>query len=316
LICDDLNNGNETIDLTIYNSNLVSNNAHHRFKYYNSLNGAQYQINTEQILNYKTYNLSVVQKKINVLVTDNFGCSSIAELNFTLIPTPIPSILDSYILCENSTVTITENLSFDSYTWSYDGSHNPSVVISRPGTYTLTVTENHGAIICSTTKTFTVVLSNPAVITNLNPADWTDYHNVITVDVTGLGNYEYSLDGVYYQDSPVFSDLDNGEFKVYVRDKNGCGVTTENIYLLMYPKYFTPNGDGFNDLWKVEFSKNEPNLKIRIFDKHGKFLKQIDTNERGWDGTLIGKPLPATDYWFVITRQNGKEHRGHFALKR
>lgn len=316
LICDDANNGNENVDLTNYNSNLVANSANYSFSYYTTLSGAQNQSSTDHILNFNTYNLNLVQSTIYVVVTDNNGCSSIAQLYFTLIPTPVPDLLDKYILCENSTVTIAENLLFDSYTWSYDGSHNSSIVISHPGTYTLTTTENHGSVICSTTKTFEVVLSNPAVINNFNPQDWTDYHNIITVDVTGLGNYEYSLDGLSYQDSPIFSNLDNGEYTVYVRDKNGCGVSTDDIYLLMYPKYFTPNGDGINDFWKIEFSKNEPNLKIRIFDKQAKFLKQIDTNNRGWDGNFNGKPLPATDYWFVITRQNGKEHRGHFALKR
>jgi hypothetical protein len=29
--------------------------------------------------------------------------------------------------------------------------------------------------------------------------------------------------------------------------KNGCGIVTDKVYLLMYPKFFTPNGDGYND---------------------------------------------------------------------
>jgi hypothetical protein len=42
-----------------------------------------------------------------------------------------------------------------------------------------------------------------------------------------------------------------------VRDKNGCATVTDEVYLLMYPKFFTPNGDGFNDTWKIKFSDNE-----------------------------------------------------------
>jgi hypothetical protein len=43
---------------------------------------------------------------------------------------------------------------------------------------------------------------------------------------------------------------------VHVREKNGCGTVTDEVYLLMYPKFFTPN-DGFNDTWKIKFSDNE-----------------------------------------------------------
>ncbi|PKP16654.1 MAG: hypothetical protein CVU07_06195, partial [Bacteroidetes bacterium HGW-Bacteroidetes-23] len=88
------------------------------------------------------------------------------------------------------------------------------------------------------------------------------------------------------------------------------------VYLLMYPLFFTPNGDGINDKWKIKFSEVEPNLSIKIFDRHGKFIKQLGANSEGWDGTFLGNHLPSSDYWFVVTRQNGKEYRGHFSLKR
>jgi gliding motility-associated-like protein len=76
-----------------------------------------------------------------------------------------------------------------------------------------------------------------------------------------------------------------------------------------------PNGDGFNDNWKIKFSDNEIGLSIQLFDRYGKLIKELQNNI-GWDGTFNGHELPATDYWFVVTRSNGKEYRGHFSLKR
>ena len=84
----------------------------------------------------------------------------------------------------------------------------------------------------------------------------------------------------------------------------------------MYPKFFTPNGDGYNDYWKIKFSENEPNLTIKIFDRYGKLLKHLGMNSLGWDGKYLGKDVPSSDYWFVVTRENGKELKGHFSLKR
>jgi gliding motility-associated-like protein len=80
-----------------------------------------------------------------------------------------------------------------------------------------------------------------------------------------------------------------------------------------HPKFFTPNGDGFNDNWKIKFSDKK--LSIQLFDRYGKLIKEL-TQNNSWDGMLNGHELPATDYWFVVTRSNGKEYRGHFSLKR
>ncbi|WP_333808299.1 T9SS type B sorting domain-containing protein [Flavobacterium sp.] len=315
LICDNGNNGNELVNLSLYESNFISNPANHSFYYYNSQNGAENQISSEQILNFTSFNLNQINKIIYVVVKDNNGCANICSLDLTLIPTPIISLNQINYLCENFTVTLTESGYFDSYLWS-TGETTPSITVAQPGNYSLTVTEIHGTVVCSTTKTVSVILSNPATIGLFNTVDWTEQNNIITVNVTGLGDYEYSLNGIEYQDSNVFTNLANGEYEIFVRDKHGCGISTDNIYLLMYPRYFTPNSDGNNDFWKIKFSENEPNLTITIFDRHGKFITKFGPDDLGWDGTHQGKSLPSTDYWFVVKRENGKEYRGHFTLKR
>jgi len=164
-------------------------------------------------------------------------------------------------------------------------------------------------------KNFNVFLSNPAKITQIATYDWTDDNNAITVFAKGLGDYEYSIDGMHYQDSPYFSGLPSGEYEVYVHDKHECGTVSQDVFLLMYPRFFTPNNDTYNDLWKVRSSEFEPGLTVKIFDRDGKLLKELSNNS-GWNGIYNGKELPSTDYWFVVTRANGKEYRGHFTLKR
>ena len=315
LICDNLNNNTEVVNLMSFNSQLIINPNNYNYTYYHTLLGAQNQTSTELITNSSSYNLNEPNKIFYVRITDANTCSSIALLDLTLILTPVIVLEDTYYLCENNTVLVSEDSSHETYLWS-NGSTNSSIVISQPGNYTLTVTKTNGIVICTTVKNFKVVLSNPATITALIPTDWTPIDNTITVNTTGLGTYEYSLNGIDYQDSPIFTNLENGEYTVYVRDKNGCGVNTDYIYLLMHPKYFTPNGDGINDFWKIKFSENEPNLTVKIFDRYGKFIKQIGPNSNGWDGTYLGVNAIASDYWFVVIRENGKEHRGHFSLIR
>jgi gliding motility-associated-like protein len=178
------------------------------------------------------------------------------------------------------------------------------------------VTDDYDTISCSSTKSFVVKKSNKATINTIETKDWTDNDNVITVFATGNGEYEYSIDGVNYQTSNQFTGLNSDKYTVLVRDKNGCGTATNEVYLLMFPRFFTPNGDGYNDTWKIKFSDIEAGMTVKIFDRYGKIIKVLSTNTDSWDGTYNGTELSATDYWFVVTRANGIEYKGHFSLKR
>ncbi|MDG1052298.1 MAG: T9SS type B sorting domain-containing protein, partial [Flavobacteriaceae bacterium] len=36
----------------------------------------------------------------------------------------------------------------------------------------------------------------------------------------------------------------------------------------------------------------------------------------GWDGNFNGRPMPASDYWFRINLEDGREFKSHFSLIR
>jgi len=315
LVCDDLNDGDEDIDLTLYEEDIIASPTAYTFSYYTSFSGAENELSSAFISNEGNYSLHLGQNTIYVRVVFGNQCFKVVELKLTLIPSPYLNMKDNYDVCENGFTTITADPGFDSYTWS-TGATTRAITVTQAGNYSVTVTKDHGTMICSSTKSITVDLSNKATITAIETVDWTSYDNTITIIVTGLGDYEYSLDGIHFQDSNQFYGLPNGEYTVYVNDIKGCGIAKEDVYLLMYPKFFTPNGDSYNDVWGIKFHENEPNLKVHIFDRYGKFLKQLTIRDAFWDGTYNGETLPSTDYWFVVIRENGKEHRGHFTLKR
>jgi gliding motility-associated-like protein len=148
-------------------------------------------------------------------------------------------------------------------------------------------------------------------------------NNVIEAIATAIGNsdseYEYSLDGGPWQDSGTFENVSAGLHEITARDKFGCGITTETIFVIDYPLYFTPNGDGNNDTWQIEGIGST--AKIYIFDRYGKLLKQLSPTGSGWDGTYNGNIMPTSDYWFTVeytepSTNERKEFRAHFTLKR
>ena len=133
----------------------------------------------------------------------------------------------------------------------------------------------------------------------------------------GSGNYEYSLNGDYFQNTALFTNVIPNEYFITVRDINGCNPeANEHIYVLDYPKFFTPNGDGINDIWEIKNLDFYPNASLSIFDRFGKFIYNFNPNLQGWNGNLNKNELFSTDYWFVINLGNGRTIKGHFTLKR
>ena len=240
-----------------------------------------------------------------------------------------------------------------SYSWTRkdlngvaDASFNEAtgtIKIDKGGVYTVVVEDP--VTFCTREKSITVTESEIASIDldkdgTVSESDYEhfievldltdDNTNTITINNVadlGIGDYEFSLDDSFgpYQDDPVFTDVPPGVHTVYIRDKNsyytydyGCGIAEIKVSIIGYKKYFTPNGDGINEKWKIlgiDFDFNKDS-KVYIFDRYGKLLKQLDPLSEGWDGTYIGKPMPATDYWFRTYLEDGREFKGHFSLVR
>lgn len=222
---------------------------------------------------------------------------------------------ESIFVCKNSDVTLTVDSGFSSYSWNTaPGNTTNSLTVTAPGDYVVTVTNANG---CKKTKTFKVILSEPATLTGSTVKDFSGNDNSVLLEYTGVGDYEFSLDGLTFQDDPLFTRVAAGTYNAVARDKNGCGLSNNiTIYVLDYPRFFTPNGDGYNDLWFINDIEHLPNFKIYVFDRYGKLLKEMNQNSIGWNGIFNGQQLPSDDYWFTLTFITGKNVKGHFSLKR
>jgi gliding motility-associated-like protein len=320
--CDDASNdGKESFNLASQNNTILGTQNPANFSV--SYHATQPEANSGANPLPSSYiNTTTGQQTIYIRLTNNLSATCFdASKRFTLNVKPKPQIVmdDSYSICEGTFVDIPAPDGWSSYSWSKGTTvigTLPTIRITVAGTYSLTVTKNYGTIICNDTKTFTVFNSNKAKITKIDINDWTDSENTIEVFVTGGGDYQYSLDNINFQDSSVFTGLGTGQYTIYVDDKKGCGYSFKDVFLLIYPKFFTPNGDGTNDYWKIKFSEKEPNLTVKIFDRFGTLMKELRKNS-SWNGlNQDNSQVVSDDYWFVVTRQDGKIYKGHFALVR
>jgi gliding motility-associated-like protein len=226
-------------------------------------------------------------------------------------------------------------------TWSVDVDDDgiiDAVLATGVGATELTVTSpNSGRYFVSIETTFgetvtddilitfygTPILQEVIILEDLLNADDPDRYAVEIV-VDGNGDYEYAINGGEFQDDPIFLDVPPGLNTVIINDKNGCGMTEPQEFVVVgYPKFFTPNGDGVHDLWNVLGIDQLIGPDVFIFDRFGKLLKQLDETSTGWDGTFNGRQLPSSDYWFRLDYQRdeqavvvAKTVRNHFSLVR
>ena len=262
----------------------------------------------------------------------NTSCPVSTTLNF--IVNPVPNIdlntdgTANKLVCTNEPtflVTIDAGIidgtptSDYTYQWYLNGTEltgetNYSISVNTEGTYTVDVSNG---FTCKRTRTIVVNSSDIANIQDVYITDLSD-NNTVQVAVTGNGDYVYTINDGVFQNSNYFSNVPIGIHIVYVKDLNGCGVTQQEINVLGAPKYFTPNGDGYNDYWNIRGVSEtyQANAIIHIFDRFGKLLKQISPTGLGWDGTFNGNLAPAADYWYSIKFDDGRTAKGHFALKR
>jgi gliding motility-associated-like protein len=272
-----------------------------------------------------------VTKNITIVVYNpiNPTCKITKTITFTVNPIPVIELQTSTLVCSNDptffvmlNAGITDGSPITNYTyeWYKDGVAIPTATsytlnVNTEGIYTVKVINSLG---CFRIRTITVIASDAAHFQMPTIMDLSE-NNTVIINVTGLGNYVFSLDYPNaYQTINIFTDVAPGVHTVYVKDLDGCGTTSQVINVIGIPKFFTPNADGFNDTWNVlglTTTKNY-NTTIYIFDRYGKLLKELSPISKGWDGTFNGQPLPSDDYWYTIYFEDGRTEKGHFTLKR
>jgi gliding motility-associated-like protein len=110
---------------------------------------------------------------------------------------------------------------------------------------------------------------------------------------------------------PIAGPKETTLYLLRVENIYGCyeydSLTVRVVPELIFPSGITPNGDGFNDVWKIDYVEKFPNIEIEIYNRWGEKLfysKGYPDNER-WDGTYNGKELPVGTYYFIAILNDG-----------
>ena len=266
-----------------------------------------------------------------LVVQNSSGCYD--TIRKTPIIYPLPNVnfginricngnLLTLVFSDSTTVASPETI--NSWFWDFGGAgqsnaKNPSQLFPGSGFYniTLVASSNHN---CKDTLVKQLNLtprpiagfaysisSGINVGTTVNFVDTSSYSNTWTWnfgDGQGTGSSLQNPSTIYY---------DNGSYLVtqIVSDGYGCSdtarvvikiknVTTEISTLI--PNAISPNGDGKNDIWKLDFlSLLYPNAEINIYTRWGENIyHSIGAYSSPWDGTYNGAKLPVGTYYYVL----------------
>lgn len=315
--CDDDYDGLLFFDLTENNPYVLAGQNPNNFTITHHLTFEDAESGTD-ILNpiHNAFNGEIIFVRI---VNNETGCYFVTQFDIVIHPKPVIDLQDIIPICLDSVpliVNASTNQNGDTYLWS-TGETTAAIELYPEdiGTYWVTITTPFG---CETSHDFEVITSEIATIDFTSTVDFAD-PNSITVNVSGNGDYIFSLDNGPWQSSNVFDDVSLGLHLVTVRDANGCLDVTKEVMVIDVPKFVTPNNDGYFDTWHVVGIEQLPGTIVYIYDRYGKLLKTLTHLSQGWNGNYRGNPMPADDYWFVAKVVRGIDEfdiKGHFTLKR
>lgn len=116
-------------------------------------------------------------------------------------------------------------------------------------------------------------------------------------------------DGVTSTDSmPYHSYYETGTYDITLIVRSGLEcldtlvVPVDVVEGLIVPNVFTPNNDGWNDVFDVRTSAVGP-FKLEIYNRWGNVVFENSSPLISWDGTTsAGVQAPAGTYFYVISK--------------
>jgi len=239
----------------------------------------------------------------SVTVTDADGCSGTDAMTLTVTPLDFANAGPDQEVCVGSTTNLAASGGI-SYSWtpatglSNPAIANPTVGPTGPITYTVLATDADGCFDTDAVSLSTLAL--PTVSLGGDFEACLGQVRLIAVRSQPGQSYLWSTG----ETGPIISISNSGSFEVVA--SNACGSVSDSITVLFIdcdcaiyiPNAFTPNGDGFNDVWRPVVCPVET-YELFIFNRWGEMIwTTVDQNEP-WTGSVIGGSEVAQDEVYI-----------------
>lgn len=266
-----------------------------------------------QLINSNYTNETALTQTIYVRITIPQFCPSDAAMNLIVnMPTKSTTLQDKYFICYDETVLIDAGSEYTSWKWS-TGETTQMVNFKNPGNYSVELFNKNG---CSYTHKFIISDENQPKIQVINQTN----NSIEVIAEGGSKPYTYYFNGVPQGDKTL-SNPTQSSYVIQVKSATGCFGEPKPVYFIKINNAFSPNGDGINDVWRVENLEKMEQVSIVIVDRSGKKVFESDSPAKtDWDGKANGRTLPTSTYWYVISwfdsvTQKTEQRQGWILLK-
>ena len=278
----------------------------------NTYSGASYLWNTGS----GASSLTVMSSGVYALTVTINGCATTDSVNVTFKPTPVVNLGSDNFFCAGAVYVLNSpQPAGATYLWS-TGSTSPSINVTTPGLYGVTVSYNG----CTGSDSIRLTeIRLPEVNLGSDTALCDEYSMLLYVQ-GDQASYLWS-DGSTGNSYNV-----NQGGPVWVTVSNVCGTSSDTINIkygfcnIWMPNAFTPNGDGKNDIIRVKGSLGAyQEYKFTVFNRWGVVVFMTDDINKGWDGVFNGQEQGIGTYYYMITAKlNGQtvSMKGDFVLVR
>ncbi|MDN3691077.1 gliding motility-associated C-terminal domain-containing protein [Chryseobacterium tructae] len=284
-VCDNDLNGSENVNLNDYKG-LFTVDPNVILSFHTSATDAQTGNNPISATQILTSSGGVY----HVRFQSTTACANTGILTLTLKTPKKSNTLHDQIVCSNDKILLDAGTGFTSYLWS-NGATTQTITASV-GNYYVDLGFNG----CVYRQHVKVATAQAPIISKIDVSGTT-----ATVYVTGgTPPYRYSLNGIDYQSSNVFTGLSRGTHTVYVLASDGCRHVTKEFLVINLINTITPNGDGINDILNYSELRIKQNVSIEVSDRYGNSVYKSSDKNYIWDGKSNGRNLPTGTYWYVI----------------
>ena len=253
-------------------------------------------------------------------VTDAGGCEQIQTVTITQ-PGALSVTTSSIASCTghdgSATALASGGTGVFTYSWSPSGGTGLHAIGLGPGTYTCLITDANG---CTRASTVTVQADTIPVVT-VSPDVTISLGSSTTLQGSGTGSYLWMPSTGLSCSScpnPTAAPTNTTTYCLAITGFSGCRdsacvkVTVDlTCGEAFVPNFFSPNGDGVNDLLCV-YGSCIQELSFSIYDRWGE--KVFETKDPGfcWDGTFRGQSMNTAvfAYYLQATLRNGQTVTG------
>ncbi len=266
---------------------------------------------------------------VQLIVRSNNNCvdSSIKILN-SIYPQPKADFSTTPIeVCVNGSIQFTDlsngkTSAVNSWSWdlannSYSSVQNPSRNFTDTGVFQikLTIINTQGCISDTALKQAVVhpypvlKMGNSKMVLEGGSVNLTPQY-IYGTQLTYLWTPSQYLNSDTAR-VPVASPLNDITYQLNLTGIGGCSVSdTLFVKVLkspLIPNAFSPNGDGINDEWKIQYLESYPGATVEVFNRYGQKIFGSIGYDKPWDGKYNGKPLPIGTYYYLINPKNGRQ---------